>query len=84
MPLGPHAGMVIFLIALGLLSIVTGVLQVRRGWRDGTFYGKFEQYHESRTAGPIGFWSALAFRALLIPAGVGMLYLALALGQISK
>jgi hypothetical protein len=68
---GPHAGAAIFLIVMGALLIWAGVFQVRRGWRDGIFYGRSGvTYRESRTDGPIGFWCNLAFHALLIPGGI--------------
>ncbi|HEY3845937.1 MAG TPA: hypothetical protein VGL95_02345 [Acetobacteraceae bacterium] len=59
---------------MGTAFIAGGIFFVRRGWRDGIFYGQGGvRYHESRTDGPIGFWCNLGFNALLIPADIWLI-----------
>jgi hypothetical protein len=65
----------VFAIALGIASIWAGTFQVRAALQDGTFYGQNAvKYRESRSDGPLAFWTNFCFRAALIPAGVWCIY----------
>jgi hypothetical protein len=68
------------LLAVGIASIAIGMWSVWRGIRTDTFQGGpggTIRYHESRSASPVNFWGAIAYRLALVPFGIWMIYLAL-------